>query len=238
MAIVAECLSWGIWKGGTVALACTFLSNGRVCVQGVGGRGVWSASRAQAYEEWCWNSPMSQINSAVHGCSPPCFSALMWLLTYYVIIWGQGCPSVDTALLSHCTLGWFIPGGGKGLPEIQGMGEYLKKNEKRNRWVIYIEGYQNTMNLWGIKGRNEDDKPLIFAVVYSNRRIRNGLIALQWGISGPLGHLALSRENVTVPYLSHVFGSFGTSCWGRLWSKWRVVSSTQANTRQWCMFNI
>lgn len=80
---------------------------------------------------------------------------------------------------------------------------------------------------------------LIFTVVYSNRRIRNGLTALQRGILGPLGHLALSRENVTVPYLSHVFGSFGNvQLLRKAVEQVRVVSSTQANTRQWCMFNI
>ena len=138
---------------------------------------------------------------------------------------------------SHCTLGWFIPGSGEGLPETQEMREYLKRNEKRSHWVIYREGYQSTKNLWGIKGRNEDGEPLISAVFYSSRRIRNALIARSAGHLGATGTPGFEqrKRDCSLPE-SCLWFLWGLAAEERLQSKWRVVTSTQANTQQWCMF--
>lgn len=69
--------------------------------------------------------------------------------------------------------------------------------EKRNCWAIYREGYQSAKNLRGIKWRNEDDGPLIFAAFYSNRRIRNSLTAhsvRHFGATGAPGFEQRKRD--------------------------------------------
>lgn len=67
--------------------------------------------------------------------------------------------------------------------------------------------YQSTKNLRRIQGRNGDDGLLIFTAFHSNSRIRNALPEHLVRGLGATRTPALSRENVTVSYLSHFFGS-------------------------------